>query len=111
MINFFISQVFATCPHSELIEHGHVVSKELHETSGLVVYKKKLWLHNDSGDKPRLFSVDTQKNVEEVHAIPIKKAFDWEDIAIDRANSIVFIADTGDNRESGDNHCFTGKSM
>ncbi|WP_154662523.1 hypothetical protein [Solimonas flava] len=58
-----------------------------------------LWLHNDSGNAPRLFAVDDRGRVQARVAIDGVAAGDWEDIArYDGADGpMLAIADTGDN--------------
>lgn len=94
---------WATCPHLESIQHHHLKSKQIVETSGLVVHKKKLWLHNDSGDTARLFSHTLSDKNTTSHPLKLVHAQDWEDIAIDRKKETMYIADTGDNRERRSN--------
>ena len=99
MMILFLDFALATCPKIKTIQHGSIQSKQIRETSGLVVHNGKIWLHNDSGDRARLFSVDIKTQTEEEHELSLESATDWEDIALDREREILFIADTGDNRE------------
>ncbi len=68
---------------------------DITETSGLVSYNNYLLTHNDSGDGPDIFVMDT------LGVIKTKKTFthltnvDWEDI--DASKTELFIADTGNN--------------
>ena len=95
--------VWATCPHLESIQHHQLKAKQIIETSGLVVHKKTLWMHNDSGDSARVFAHTLSKQTTNVHAFETIQAQDWEDIAIDREKQVLYIADTGDNRERRSN--------
>jgi hypothetical protein len=90
---------YAACPNLEIIQHSLIESKQITETSGLVLYQNTFWLHNDSGDSARIFSLE--KDTQILTTIPLKdvQARDWEDIAIDRHRELIYIADTGDNRE------------
>ena len=94
---------WANCPRLESIQHHKLKSKQIVETSGLVVHQKRLWLHNDSGDSARLFAHKLFDKKTQVFDLKPVKAHDWEDIAIDREKSILYIADTGDNSESRSN--------
>lgn len=88
---------------------GRVASPELDELSGLVASRKNpgvLWVHNDSGDGPRLFALRTDGSLVGRFTLPIGKAVDWEDIAIgpgsrDKAPHL-YIGDIGDNARRRD---------
>ena len=91
----------------------------INEQSGLAksqTYDDVLWVHNDSGDVPRLFALDSQGKIiipsflegrfhgEEVEAgkeaypgltIELAANIDWEDIAITKG--AIYIADMGNN--------------
>lgn len=77
------------------------------ETSGIVKsrkYKDLFWVHNDSGDRPAVYSVHSDGTMYESHrykaktgtAIPDAVNFDWEDITADDAGNLI-IADFGNN--------------
>ena len=83
---------------------GPIGPKSLSETSGLVASRTQahvLWMHNDSGDKPRLFA--TRDDGLALATIEIKgaDAVDWEDIAVGpgpaAGKSYLYIGDIGDN--------------
>lgn len=69
---------------------------EVQETSGLVFYGDKLITHNDSGNEPLLFEIDTTTR-QLIRTINILNAVntDWEDIAQD--NTYFYIGDFGNN--------------
>lgn len=90
---------WATCPRLKSIQHHQLKSKQIVETSGLVVSQKILWMHNDSGDTARIFSHALRDQSTQYYALKSVRATDWEDIAIDRKKNTLYIADTGDNRE------------
>ena len=80
-----------------------VADKRIDECSGLAAslrHPDSLWMHNDSGDKPRLFRVGTDGQTQAVCRIDNAKAVDWEDIcSFDfRGESWLLIADVGDNQ-------------
>jgi len=66
------------------------------ESSGLIYYNNKLITHNDSGNSPRLYEVDTLSS-QIIRTITINNAvnIDWEDIAQDE--SYIYIGDFGNN--------------
>ena len=83
---------------------GTVESTELGEVSGMVASRQNagvLWMHNDSGDQPRLFALDTSGAELGVYSLGGAAARDWEDIAIGPGPTpgvdYLYIADTGDN--------------
>jgi hypothetical protein len=84
---------------------------ELREASGLAVSRMQpgvLWAHNDSGDAPMLYAIDTKGTVLAKVAVLDAVAIDWEDIAAgpcpnDGATThCLYIADTGNNNRSRD---------
>ena len=98
---------------------GATAHTPINEMSGLIksrTYPDVYWVHNDSGDSPRLFAIEKNGNV--IITEYMKKGFhgevveankkpwqgieillaanqDWEDIAID--NDRLYIADLGNN--------------
>lgn len=57
---------------------------EIGESSGLsrsFKHPSRFWTHNDSGDKPRLFLIDTQGETEAVANLTLDQPIDWEDMA------------------------------
>ncbi|MBK8945223.1 MAG: T9SS type A sorting domain-containing protein [Ignavibacteriae bacterium] len=89
---------------SERENLGLIENDEIDEASGIAASYKNpgvIWTHNDSGDKNRIFALDTTgKNLGEYFLTGIENR-DWEDIAIgpglDAAKSYIYIADIGDN--------------
>lgn len=89
---------------------------ELSEISGIVkseTYNDVYWVHNDSGNKPRIFAIDRYANIilPEAHptnssvikdwpGVTVTKADnkDWEDIAIHEGK--IYLADMGNNRNA-----------
>ena len=76
-----------------------VLNNTVKETSGLIYYNDKVITHNDSGNSPFLYEIDTT-NGEILRTIVIENATnaDWEDLAQD--SSYIYVADIGNN--SGD---------
>jgi len=73
--------------------------KEVHESSGLFFHNGRLWTHNDSGDKPILYALDTA-TFEVVQRVTLANAKnkDWEDVCTD--GETVFVGDFGNNKGS-----------
>jgi hypothetical protein len=65
------------------------------ETSGLEFLNDQLITHNDSGDEPRLYFLDTLGNGISQTQFNNMSAIDWEDITQDDQH--VYIADIGNN--------------
>ena len=78
---------------------------EIDEASGIVASRQNpgvLWVHNDSGDVPRLFALDARGELLGVCRIGGATLRDWEDIAIgpgpDPNRQYLYIGEIGDNR-------------
>ena len=92
------------CPVIDQVDIvGRVESPEIQEVSGLVSSRYQqdvLWVHNDSGDLPRVFALGTDGSLRGTFTLEAS-ARDWEDIAIGpgprRRTSYLYIADIGDN--------------
>ena len=68
----------------------------LNETSGLIFYNSKIITHNDSGNNPKLYELDSiTGNL--IRTVTINNAtnIDWEDISQD--NEHIYIGDIGNN--------------
>ncbi len=66
------------------------------ETSGLGISGSQFYTHNDSGDGPYVYVLDTLKNhISRKVELKRAKNVDWEDIAVEGRK--LYIADTGDN--------------
>lgn len=83
---------------------GILSNSEIDEASGLAashVNPGMLWTHNDSGDKARIFLLDSLGNYMATLWLTGVENRDWEDIAVgpgpDSLTSYVYIAETGDN--------------
>jgi len=83
---------------------GTVPVKELPEASGIVASTTNpdvVWLHNDSGDEPRLYALSTKGALLTTVKLGNAKARDWEDIAYgpgpDKGTMYLYVADIGDN--------------
>jgi hypothetical protein len=75
------------------------------EASGAAVSRRNagiVWTINDSGNPPDLIATDTLGRLRAVLSLAGATNQDWEEVALGRCggNSCVYIADTGDNRET-----------
>lgn len=99
MINLYLSFLYLF--FSLYVQHNvgevGVLPKQVQETSGLIFYNGKLITHNDSGNSPQLFELDTT-NLSVTRTITVNNAknVDWEDIAQD--NNYIYIGDFGNYR-------------
>ncbi len=78
---------------------------DLEEVSGMVTSINNpglLWVHNDSGDKPRFFLIDEDLKVRATYTLNGIEHRDWEDIAIgsgpDPKKNYLYIGEIGDNK-------------
>lgn len=86
------------------IDLGLIVSDELDEISGIEtssILPDVFWVHNDSGDKPRLFAVNKQGQT--LAEVWLENAInrDWEDITAgpgpEPGKYYLYVGETGDN--------------
>lgn len=69
------------------------------ETSGLIFFNNRLITHNDSGDGPTLYEIDTiSQAITRTITIDNATSVDWEDI--DQDDTHIYIADIGNNNGS-----------
>ena len=94
---------------AELELVGRLSHEALGEVSGIVKSARGdfYWVHNDSGDSPRLFAIDGEGTPLKPPWMPIDLAdwpghaidnathFDWEDIAL--SDGVLYVADVGNN--------------
>lgn len=74
----------------------------INEASGMALSSQHpncIWLHNDSGDEPRLFLIGPSGNTKAIVTLSDIKATDWEDMCAFQSGgrSWLAVADTGDN--------------
>ncbi|MEO9952644.1 hypothetical protein [Nonlabens sp.] len=77
------------------IDHLKDLAPVITETSGLEYYQNQIITHNDSGDSPTLYFLDTLGNLLYNKTYRNMKAVDWEDITKD--DEYLYIADLGNN--------------
>jgi hypothetical protein len=85
---------------------GVLKDPAIKESSGLVASRSTpgfYWTHNDSGDGPFIYGLDSRGRRKGVWRVTVAGARDWEDIAAgpgpDRNRSYLYIGDIGDNSE------------
>ena len=98
----------AACAHTLTASTvGVIASNTLTETSGIAAGRRASgvwWVHNDSGDRPRVFAIgDDGRDLGEFD-LAGTVAVDWEDIAVgpgpSAGTSSLYLADIGDNAKS-----------
>lgn len=90
---------------SQARQAGIVKSELIREASGIVASRRNpgvLWVHNDSGDAPQVFALDTHAELIGACVLRGARSRDWEDIAVgpgpDPNVSYLYVGDIGDNR-------------
>src|SRR6267378_1640690 len=86
------------------VSQGTVSFPELTEASGIIAShnnRNVLWTHNDSGDLPRIFAIDTQGRKLGIYNLTGATHVDYEDIALGPGPipgvSYIYVGDIGDN--------------
>ncbi|MDH3591420.1 MAG: hypothetical protein OER88_06055 [Planctomycetota bacterium] len=123
LLLFFLTVALAQDARSPFVDAGRIVHEPVDETSGIVrspTYPGVFWVHNDSGDEPRLFAIDATGKAllpdflkDRFHVGTTGEAkeagkklwpglklllaanIDWEDIAL--ADGKLYVADVGNN--------------
>ncbi len=92
----FFAGILSQTGSAQVIKWAKALPKGLSENSGLEWARHTLWMHNDGGDAPKLYQLDTNANI--VRTIYVKNAFntDWEDLALDDSLNF-YIGDFGNN--------------
>ena len=81
---------------------GYSTDVRLKEISGLRSSKlnaNRFWVHNDSGDAPKIYALSSSMKVEREFLLKGAQHVDWEDMAggIYQGKPYLFIGDIGDN--------------
>lgn len=72
----------------------------LKESSGLIAANSNsFWSHNDSGNSPVLFNIDSTGKVKQIKRISNATNFDWEDLTVDSHGNF-YIGDFGNNKNT-----------
>ena len=96
------------CPAPVVAATGRASDPRLAELSGVAASRRLadvLWIHNDSGNKARVYAIDPSGRRLASWRLRKVPSEDWEDIAIGpcgveseaAAESCIYLADTGDN--------------
>lgn len=88
--------------YSAAVELGKINDSRITEASGIAVsYNTSgaFWVHNDSGDGPNIFLIDSTGKVLSSGSVQNVNSRDWEDIAsfVVEGKSYLLIGDVGDN--------------
>lgn len=97
--------VVPPCPVFDApVEIAKLSDRSITEASGIVASRKQpgmFWVHNDSGDGPRVYAIDEYGATRGTFYFEGASAFDWEDIAIGRGpepgRDYLYVGDIGDN--------------
>jgi hypothetical protein len=107
----FVVVLSAVMYAAQKLEELGTLPDELRESSGLAVSRTQpgvLWSHNDSGDRPNLYAIDSSGRLLAVVRITNADAQDWEDMSsgpcpagFSTTNSphCLYMADIGDNNQ------------
>ncbi|PPK96285.1 hypothetical protein LY01_00101 [Nonlabens xylanidelens] len=82
-------------PQRITTNHVTDLAQTITETSGLEYYQNQIITHNDSGDTPTLYFLDTLGNLLYHKTYKHMTAIDWEDVTKD--DEYLYIADLGNN--------------
>ncbi|RKF04269.1 SdiA-regulated protein [Tenacibaculum lutimaris] len=100
---FFFLFILLGCQNYGQLSVVTNLPKLLDEVSGIQKEPNsdKIWMVNDSGNKPELYRVTSEGEIEKTISINAKN-YDWEDIASDD-NGNIYIADFGNNNNKRKN--------
>ncbi|CAM1343038.1 hypothetical protein [Tenacibaculum amylolyticum] len=90
--------ILTSCTNYSQVNSVISLPKKLKEVSGVEMVASNpnlLWMHNDSGNKSKLYQVNLEGKVEKTVTINAKN-IDWEDITSDEEGNI-YLADFGNN--------------
>jgi len=99
--------VLAVCDPNFLprVDLGLLESDAINEASGLAASRRNagvFWVHNDSGDRNRIFALNELGEHLSVYTIAGARNWDWEDIATgpgpDSGRTYIYIGEIGDNK-------------
>ena len=85
-------------------DRGELQSRDIAEASGIAASRRNagvFWVHNDSGDRNRIFAIGSDGKHLGVFIVRGCPMWDWEDIAVgpgpEAGQSYIYIGDVGDN--------------
>jgi len=96
--NVTILLLFTNCAvNYGQLNYAGKLSSDLKEVSGteMIPHSDQFWMVNDSGNKPRVYVVNTKGKIEKSLYINAKNR-DWEDLTTDKEGN-VYIGDFGNN--------------
>jgi hypothetical protein len=86
---------------------GIVDYKYVNEASGIVASRMNnqiLWTHNDEGNDPRIFAINTSAQIVAIYYLNLKDGRDFEDITIGKGTDsddwYLYLGDIGDNNKN-----------
>jgi hypothetical protein len=94
--------------YGEPAQIGTITDKSLAEISGMTpsrAARGMWWVHNDSGDKPRIYLIDASGKLQARFTVTGARNRDWEDLAgyVDgKKRPLLYLADIGDNSRKRD---------
>src|SRR6185369_7731999 len=99
--------MFAIITYGQPVTITTIKDKSIIESSGLVASRTRpgaYWTHNDSGDGPFIYAINTLGDTLAGFRVAGANARDWEDISIAPGSqpnkSYLYIGDLGDNSEA-----------
>lgn len=99
------------CACAEPVALGTVTSDDIDEASGIAASRKHAgvyYVHNDSGDDPRFFAIDSTGALLATYELDGANAIDWEDMAAGPCQNLtgacLYFADFGDNNVRRDDY-------
>ncbi|WP_340074010.1 T9SS type A sorting domain-containing protein [Leptobacterium sp. I13] len=99
LILFILGFVVVISSAQIVVTEKFILPTTIEETSGLIFYNGKLITHNDSGNTPQLFEIDTLSNtITRTITVTNANNIDWEDITQD--DNYIYIGDIGNNNGS-----------
>jgi hypothetical protein len=103
-LDLFLSVLFLLQNYGPPVTLSKIADPAINESSGLVASHTSpgaYWTHNDSGDGPFLYAIDTRGNTLGTFRVSGTSAVDWEDISSgpgpQRNRSYLYVGDIGDN--------------
>jgi hypothetical protein len=94
--------------YGEPAQIGTITDKSLAEISGMTPSRRSRgmwWVHNDSGDKARIYLIDASGKLQGRFSVTGARNRDWEDMAgyVDgNKKPMLYLADIGDNNRKRD---------
>ena len=99
LLLFLFTVTFAAISQTVHVTEQTDLSGDVNESSGLLLLEDRLITHNDSGDDPTLYELNTE-NGTVIRTVTVANAssVDWEDICADE--TYIYIGDFGNNSGS-----------